>query len=816
MDTSKYQVKPKDLSRNCKPSLFKFSSTAEIEALPGIIGQDRAVRSLDFGLDMNNDGYNIYLAGSFGTGKTSLAQKMLEEKARKKQIPADWCYVNNFTNLESPRALQIPAGMGLEFKKDVTMNMDMVIKLIIKTLEGEEFELQKSAVINQYMEDINQIYLRLEEEARSYGFSISRTQSGVNSIPLKDGENMSQEAYMAMPEEERAELIKKSSIVQEKINESFRQYKEIERLIREKVKELEKETARLAVQPDFDKLYEKYRAYPEILAYLQQMHQDVLDNIDMFRTSEEDTPLNLLRRMDKRALLRRYQVNLIVDNSKLQHAPVIFATNPSYSNLFGQIEFESEFGVLTTDFSRIKPGAIHQANGGYLVLNVYDLIKNFYVWDKLKRTLNYKEIVVESIGKTLGLGNSETLQPEAIPVDIKIVLIGEPIYYYLLYAHDEQFQKLFKIRADFDMEMNRTPRHIKDYARFVSSVCKSQQLRHFDPSAVAKIVDYGTRLADDQSKLSTHFSKLAEIICEANCWAGYGRANVVSSEHVRQAIEEKQYRSAYREEKLQEYMEQGTLIINISGSKIGELNGLAVYQMGDFQFGKPVRITAKTFMGEKGLVNIEREIHLSGNIHSKGVLTLNGYLGSQYAQDKPLSLSASLTIEQSYSGIEGDSASSAELYALLSSLAEVPLQQGIAVTGSVNQSGEIQAVGGVNQKIEGYFKVCLKRGLNGQQGVIIPRSNVVNLMLNEEVIRAVKNKLFTIWSVDHVNEGIEILTGMAAGNKEATGDFTPGSVHYLVNKKLSQWNQRGKSALGSGAPWSRKSGLRRSQGGSRR
>ncbi len=810
MDIIKYQVKTKDLCKNCKPTMFKFSSTAEIEPLPGIIGQDRAVRSLGFGLDINNEGYNIYLAGSFGTGKTTLAKKMLNEKAESKSVPPDWCYVNNFNNMESPHALQIPAGMGQDFKKDVNVNMDMVIKLIVKAFEGEEFELKKSAIVSTFVEETNQIYLHLEEEARAYGFTISRTQSGVSSIPLKDGENMSQEAYMAMSEDERSELMKKSSIVQDKINEVFRQYKEIEKIVKEKIKELELETARIVAMPNFDNLYEKYKSYPEILSYLQQVHQDVLDNLDMFRTSEEDSPLSLLRRMDKRAILRRYQVNLIVDNSSLQHAPVIFETNPSYSNLFGQIEFESEFGVLTTDFSRIKPGAIHRANGGYLVLHVYDIIKNFYVWDKLKRIIKNKEIVVESISKTLGLGNSETLQPEAIPVDIKIVLIGEPLYYYLLYAHDEEFQKLFKIRADFDMDMNRTQRHIKDYARFISSVCTSEKLRHFDPAAVARVVDYGSRMADDQSKLTTLFNKLVEIIYEANCWAGYGRASVVSSEHVRQAIEEKQYRSATMEEKLQEYIEQGTLMINISGSKIGELNGLAVYQMGDYQFGKPVRITAKTFMGEKGLVNIEREIHLSGSIHSKGVLTLNGYLGSQYAQDKPLSLSASLTIEQSYSGIEGDSASSAELYALLSSLAELPLQQGIAVTGSVNQSGDIQAVGGVNQKIEGFFRVCKNRGLNGQQGVIIPRQNVANLMLNEEVITAVKNKLFTIWAVQHVNEGIEILTGIPAGNAEKSSDFSPGSIHYLVNKKLSQWSHKGKSTYGVGArPVSGNSGLRR-------
>ncbi|MCX5780407.1 MAG: AAA family ATPase, partial [Firmicutes bacterium] len=719
---------------------------------------------------------------------------------------------NNFKNIESPRALSLAAGMGQEFKKDVAANMDIVLRHIANAFEGQEFDVKKTALLNQFMEETNQIYMHLEEEARTYGFTISRTPNGVNSIPLKaDGEQMNQDEYMALSEEERAELVKKSAEVQEKINAAFHQYKELEKQARDKVKALELETARLVAVPDFSGLYDKYAATPEVVEYLHDLHQDVLGNLDMFKAgSEDDSPMSLLRRMDKKALVRRYQVNLIVDNAKLANAPVIYETNPTYTNLFGQIEFESEFGVLTTDFSRIRAGSLHRANGGYLIMHVYDIIKNFYVWDKLKRVLKNKEIVVESMSKTFGLGNSETLQPEAIPVDVKLILIGEPIYYHLLYANDEEFQKLFKIRADFDVEMERTPKHIRDYARFISSVCVSKQLRHFSPAAVAQVVDYGCRMADDQSKLTTQFNKLVEIIYEANCWAGYEKAELVSREHVRKAVAEKQYRSAMMEEKMQAFIEEGTIMIDVSGSKIGQLNGLAVYDVGDHQFGKPVRITAKTFMGEKGLVNIEREIHLSGSIHSKGVLTLGGYLGAQYAQEKPLTLSASLTIEQSYSGIEGDSASSAELYTLLSSLAEVPLKQSIAVTGSVNQNGEIQPIGGVNHKIEGFFQVCKARGLDGQQGVMIPRQNVKNLMLSEEVIAAVKAKRFAIWAVEHVNEGLEILTGIPAGEVKAGGEFPLGSIHYLVSRKLTMWANRGALRFGDiSHPMSGKTGIRR-------
>ncbi len=811
MNHPECKLKAKDLSKRCSPSFFKFTSTADIDPLQGIVGQDRAVRSLGFALDIENEGYNVYLAGTFGTGKTTLAHVMLEEKAKTEKVPFDWCYVYNFRNYECPQALSFPAGQGKEFKKDIDDIMDVFLKDIDKVFESEEYEFKKTAILNRFMEATNQVYVHLEEEARAIGFTVSRTQNGVNSIPLKeDGTQFTQDEFTALPDEERSELMKKSAIVQEKINDSFRAYKEVEKNFKAELKELEQATAREMAEPNFSALYEKYTALPEAVAYLRDMYQDIIDNLEMFKTQEEDNPLKFLRRLDKKALVRRYQVNQIIDNSTLGHAPVIFETNPSYANLFGQIEFETEFGVLTTDFTRIKAGSIHKANGGYLVINVYDIIRNYYVWDKLKRIIKNKEIVVESINKTFGLGSSETLQPQAIPVDIKIILIGEPLYYYLFYNYDEEFQKMFKIRADFDTDMKRTPRHTRDYARFISSVCTSKNLRHFDPAGAARLVDYGSWMADDQSKLSTLFNKLVEIIYEANCWAGYEKAELVTREHVKKAIAEKQYRSAMIEERIQENIDQGTIMIDVEGSKIGELNGLAIYQIGDYQFGKPLRITAKTFMGEKGLINIEREIQLSGSIHSKGILTLNGYLGAQYAQDKPLSLSASLTIEQSYGGIEGDSASSAELYALLSSLAEVPLRQGIAVTGSVNQNGEIQPVGGVNQKIEGFFRVCKQRGLDGQQGVIIPRQNIKNLMLGEELIAAVRARQFSIWAVKHINEGLEILTGRTAGEKKENGEFTIDSLHYLVSRKLSGWASRGAYKIpGSPIPMSGSTVVRR-------
>ncbi len=797
MNTNKYKVKVNDLCKSCKPSMFKFNTTAEVKPLKGIIGQDRAVRSLDFGLNIDNEGYNIYLSGAFGTGKTTLAREMLEKKARHKPVPSDWCYVYNFKQPDVPQALALAAGMGKEFKKDVANGMDLLMQQTRKEFEGHDYDFKKSAILNDFMEETNHMYIRLEEESRAFGFSISRTTNGVSSVPLKDGQALSQEDYLAMSEDERLELLKKSTVMQEKINESIRKYKELEKSIKEQIKALELETVHLVTGPYFTELIAKYTNYPEVCRYLEEMQQDVLDNLDVFTEEEEKSPFSFLQRMDKKGVQRRYQVNLFVDGSALKHAPVVFETNPNYSNLFGQIEFESEFGVLSTDFMKIKPGAVHRANGGYLVLHVYDILKNYYVWDKLKRVIKNKEIIVESLNKNLGIGSSETLQAEKIPVNLKVILIGEPIYYYLLYRQDEEFQKLFKIKADFDVEMDRSRMHIMDYARMISSVCEAQKLRHFDPTGVARVVDYGGRMAEDQNKLSTLFNKLVEIIYEANAWANDDKAEIVNGEHVQRAIAEKKYRSAMIEEKIQENINQDSLMINVFDRKVGELNGLAVYNMGDYSFGKPVRITAKTFMGEKGLVNIEREIQMSGKIHSKGVLTLNGYMGAQYAQDKPLSLSASLTIEQSYSGIEGDSASSAELYTLLSSLAGVPMKQGIAVTGSVNQNGEIQPVGGVNQKIEGFFQVCKQKGLTGEQGCIIPKQNVSQLMLTEELIEAVKAKMFTIWAVEYIDEGIEILTDMPAGKRDANGKFPPDTIHFRVDEQLTAWRRKSKQAVPS-------------------
>lgn len=795
MNANKYRLKPGELRKKCNPGSFKFNSTAELKPLTGIIGQERAIGAISIGLDVDNEGYNIYLAGQTGTGKTTLAFNMLEQKARKKPIPPDWCYVFNFKKPDTPSALQISAGKGKQLQEDLSSSIDKLMEAVINVLSSEEYTAQKNTIFNEFLGETNALYLVLDQEARLHGFSIAQgQQGGLNTIPInKNGEVMGQEEYVTLSEEERAQLMSNSALVQEKINEATSKYRQMEKAMKEKLKNLEGETAREVSQPYFDELFSKYQDYPQLLEYLRGIQQDFLSHLDILVHHDESNPLSFLRRVDKRSFLRRYQVNLLVDNSECRQAPVIFESNPTFANLFGQIEYEGEFGILATDFSKIKAGSIHRANGGYLVLRVYDLLKNVYAWDTLKRVIKNKEISVENISRMMGLTNTETLQPEPIPLDIKVVLVGESSYYYLLHHYDQEFSKLFKIRADFDDQMQRSRRHINDYARLISSVCEAQSLRHFNAEAVATIVEYGSRMTDNQQKLSTSFNKLLELIYESHCVAQYDRAELVTDLHVQKAIEQRIYRNSLAEEKILEAINQNTLIINVKGELIGEVNGLAVYQVGEYKFGVPVRITAKTFMGEKGLVNIEREIAMSGRIHSKGVLTLNGYLGYQYAQDKPLSLSASLTFEQSYGGVDGDSASSTELYALISSLARVPIDQRIAVTGSVNQNGEIQPVGGVNEKIEGFYKVCKEKGSLTGHGVIIPRKNLPNLMLDQEVVEAVRKKLFNIWAVDHIDEGLEILTNTQAGKKDEQGRFSPGTIHYLANQQLEAWSLKRKA-----------------------
>ncbi|MGE5398282.1 MAG: Lon protease family protein, partial [Chitinophagales bacterium] len=749
------------------------------------------------GLNVKSPGYNIFVAGGPGTGKNTLAMEMVKKKASTCAGPSDWCYVNNFQNPDRPLTIQLPSGMGKKFTRDMKTLFRRLTTAIPKALNNEDIEVVKNQIMTKFYEDTTKMYTHIEEIAHRHGFSITRNQAGIITVPTQDGQPLTSDQFASLSEEQKDKYINEGKLVQERINEAIRHYKELERGLKERLRLLEQETIRQATAAFFADQFYNYRQYEKVVVFLENMQLDIIENSELFVEPEESqVSAVIFKRLDKRHLTRRYQVNLLVDNSELKNAPVIIENNPTYANLMGSIEYEGEFGVLATDFTKIRGGSLHRANGGYLIINFMDMLRNLLVWDALKRVLKNQELTIESIYKSLSLGAGETLQPEPIPLNVKVILIGDHQTYHILSNYDDDFKKLFKIKAEFDNEMNLSDASVYQYAGFSSSVARKLGLRHLTREAVAGLVDYGTWLSEDQNKLSTDFGRLVDIVTEANAWADNEKKDLIEAEDITRAIQDRAYRSNMVEEKLIEMIDEGTLVINTSDSKVGEINGLAVYAVGDYYFGKPSRITAKTFAGEKGVVNIEREVRMSGTIHNKGVLILSGYLGAKYAQDRPLSLSASLTFEQTYGGIEGDSASSAELLSIISSLSGVPINQGIAVTGSVNQNGEIQPIGGVNQKIEGFFRVCEKRGLTGHQGVIIPETNVKNLILAREVIDAVSDNKFHIWAVNNIDDAIEIIMNVPAGKTEKNAEYTSKSVHYLVNARLTKWADKSKELFG--------------------
>ncbi|NPV89387.1 MAG: AAA family ATPase [Firmicutes bacterium] len=775
----------------CDLSQLSFKSTQDIPPLEGLMGQERARRALEFGLQVKNRGYNIFMSGPSGTGKTTFARAMAKEFAKSGATPPDWLYVYNFSDREKPQSMSLPAGRGAEYRDSMRNLIEEIKTEIPRVFSGEEFERLKGKVLEEFYSKTNDLYQELENFAGELQFSISKTANGLASVPLANGQPIGQEEYENLSEEEKEEIQGRNRRVQEKMNETMRRYRELERETKQSVSNLEQKVGLDTIGPLIGEVRARFADFPQVIAYLEEVEKDILENLDSFSDKEEpQNPMMMFRRFNRVSVMGRYIPNLLVDNSQVQGRPVIEENNPTFSKLFGTIDYEAEFGVLSTDFSKLKRGAIHAANGGYLLLQLSDLVKNPILWENLKRTLRNNEIVIESIFRNLNLGGAVTLEPEAIPLDLKVIVIGEPYIFDLLHQYDEEFRKLFKIKVDFDYEINRTPDNLMEYTRFVSATCHKENLLPFNQAAIARIIDYSSRLADDQRKMSTLLNRMRDLVVEASTWAAREGFESVGAEQVEKAISEKEYRSNRIELRLQESILEGTIMIETEGKVVGQVNGLAVYQLGDHTFGKPSRITARTYMGEKGVVNIERESRMSGQIHDKGVLTLSGYLGGQYAHDKPLTLSASLGFEQLYGGVEGDSASSAELFALLSSLSSRAIDQSIAVTGSVDQMGCIQPIGGVNYKIEGFFKICRDRGLTGEQGVIIPHQNVKQLMLDEEVVEAVRQNKFHIWAISHIDEGIEILTGVEAGRKRKNGGFKPGTIHHLVNSQLKTWGKK--------------------------
>ena len=766
--------------------IFKFKTTEEISPLKEIIGQERAVKALRFGLEINNIGFNIYVAGRPGTGRETATKEFLEDFAKNRPVPPDICYVNNFQSSYEPKAIQLPPGKGKAFKKDMQDFISEVRRVLPEAFKSEGYASKRDETMKSIGDERKRLYTELNKKAESEGFALQSTPTGLLIIPVMDEKILSEKDFIELKPEIKEKIQKKKEKLGEDLRATVRQLKGLEGKAIEALKKLNREVALYVINHLNDEMQEKYKEFPDVINYLKRVQEDILENITEFLKNPEDSSSDLLAPWMRELPFKKYEVNVIVDNSGLEGAPVIIEHNPTYKNLIGRIEKEAQLGVLTTDFTMIRAGSLHKANGGFLVLMIEELLKNLFSWEGLKTALMNNEIVIEEAGERLGFITTKGLNPEPVPLKIKVIIIGNPLIYHLLCSLDVEFKELFKVKAEFDTMMDRTEESIQNYAAFICTFCRKEGLKHNDASAVSRIIEYGSRLAGDKKKISTRFADIGDIIVEANYYATKDNSNYITKTHIQKAIEEKIFRSSLVKEKIQEMIDREFILIETEGETVGQVNALSVISMGDFAFGRPSRVTASIGLGKKGIIDIEREAKLGGRIHTKGVLILTGYLNEKYAQDKPLSLSARLVFEQSYGEIEGDSASSAELYAILSALSELPIKQGIAVTGSVNQKGEVQAIGGVNEKIEGFFEVCKIDGITGQQGVIIPESNVQNLMLKEEVVNAVKEGKFHILPVKTIDEGIEILTGVKTGTKRPDGTYEEGTVNFKVDKWLRE------------------------------
>ena len=786
----KYEELSADQLRHyCDPASLSFNSTEELQPLEGTVGQDRGVSAVKFGFDIKTCGFNMYVSGPTGTGRNSTVKAFVAEQARTEAVPSDLCYVHNFKDADSPNAIILPPGMGCSLVKDMDELVGHAKDEIPRAFESENYESRKNELLNGVQQQRNQALAELQKQAEQMGFAIEMTSIGIATIPLdQHSKPLSREDFDKLQQSRKAQLEESSRKLQESIQQVLAKARKLEKEASDTMGKLDREVGLFAIGHSLDELREKYAAYPEVVTYLQQVRENMMDNLDDFKAAERPkAAIPGLEGLIPEPSFDRYKVNLMVDNEHQEGAPVVFENNPSYYNLIGRVDFRARLGALTTDFTMIKAGALHKANGGYLILQAMDVLTSPLSWDALKKTLRSGEVRIENIAEHYGLIPTSTLKPEPIPVDVKVIIIGNPFIYHVLYAFDEDFRKLFKVKADFDTEMARNGEHVEKYAQFIAGRVQEDKLKQFDKSGVAKIVEYGSRLIQDKEKLSTRFIEIADIVSEASYWASRNGNDLVMAEDVQKAIDQKIYRSNLIEQKIQELIEEGVIMIDTQGEKVGQVNALSVYSIGDYMFGRPSKITARTYIGKSGVTAIDRETKMSGPIHDKGVLILSGYLASKYAQDKPLPLGASVAFEQLYEGVEGDSASSTELYALLSSLSDLPINQEIAVTGSVNQKGEIQPIGGAIQKIEGFFEVCKAKGLTGSQGVIIPHQNVRHLMLKEEVVQAVRDGKFHIWPVVTVEEGIEILTDVPAGEKDASGLYPENSVHGRANAKLEEY-----------------------------
>ncbi len=791
----KFEVPVSELRWTCDPKKFSFSTTENCQRLAEFIGQERASRAVEFGLAMRHTGYNIFVAGITGTGKASLVktyiEKIIKEKDKSEGIfkSKDWCYLYNFTDPDRPQIINLPQGQGKSLKNHMSQLLQNVRNELVKAFTSDDYKKQKKALTEDAQKKQQKLLEAMETESREKGFLFQITPMGPILIPLNKGKPLAQEEYYALREDVRASLEQERQELMKKMEAGFEQVRAIEKEIAEKMVDQDHKIAEFTISRLFGELLDQYEDSPEVTQYLASLRNYTLENLDFFR-QEIGTGMAPVPQMQPafwgRDPFTPFEVNVFVDNSDAKGPPVIVESNPIYGNLFGKIERRFLYGAYISDHTMLKAGAMNLANGGYLLLNVRDVLNKPGVWESLKRSLKDREVRIEDPWEQMGFGSSQGMRPQPMPMDVKVVLLGDPYLYQILSFYDEDFWEIFRVKADFDFQIDNTKENVEEYACFAAKVCDEEKLMHVDASGIAKIAEQAARMVSDQEKLSTRFGLIKELLQEADYWARQDKASIISGKHVHQAIEEKIYRHNLIDERIRDMIARGTIYIDVEGSVVGQVNGLSVYFMGDITFGKPARITAKTFMGRSGVVNIERESQLSGRTHDKGVMILSGYLGWKYAQEKPLSLSASLCFEQSYEGIEGDSASSTELYAILSSISGIPVRQNIAVTGSVNQQGEIQPIGGINHKIEGFYQICKAKGLTREQGVMMPKSNLKNLMLREDVVEAVKEGQFHIYAVSTIDEGLEVLTGIKTGEKRPDGKYPRGTINYLVSKRLEE------------------------------
>ncbi len=778
-----------DLRRVCDPGIFHFTSTSELPILTDMIGQERAVRATSFGIDIESPGYHIFALGPAGTGKATMIRDLLVRKSARRPVPDDWCYVNNFADNDSPRALRLPAGKGSKLQSDMDRFVDELGHEIPKAFASKDYELEHEKIESKFQEKRQTLFKEIEKVTASKNFSLLQTPRGILLAPVIDGNVSTPEQFSRLDDQEREQIEQRQTELQDELRDTLHQLQEMQDEANEEVRRLDQEVVGYAVSHLINRIMRKYSDLDAVIQFLQDVRNDLLKNVDTYKQAKDMEEAQqripfLAMTNGNKPDFDRYLVNLVVDNSETKGAPVVYESNPTYVNLLGRVEYQARMGALVTNFQMIKGGTLHRANGGYLIVDARDILTKPLAWEGLKRALKDREIRIESIYESMGAISTRSLDPEPIPLNVKIVVTGDPNIYYLLYNLDEDLRELFKVRADFSSQMDWTEDALQNYARFIGTVCQQENLMPFAPSGVAKIIEQSSRIVSHQKKLATTFRDIVDLIHQSSYWAGKNGSQYVQAEDVRKAVSEQIYRANQLEEYIQEMIDEGTILIDTEGEAVGQVNGISVLQLGDYNFGKPSRITARTSAGRAGVVNIDRETNLGGPLHNKGVLILTGFLNGRFAQEIPLTFSTSITFEQSYEEVEGDSASAAELYALLSGLSGYPLRQDFAVTGSVNQHGQVQAIGGVNEKVEGFFDVCRLKGLTGQQGVLIPFSNIKNLMLREDVVAAVSAGKFHIYPITTIDEGIELLTGIEAGSQNEKGAYPEKTVNFAVQARL--------------------------------